>query len=545
MPSNLAIDRVQWELDECYKVQESFEYFLDEYVYIEDKLTQQPIKLKLWPSQADKIQELQDNRLVTVLKAHQLGYTWIFVAAYCLWRAITQAMHHIVINSFNEDVGIEILVRMDFILDRLPSFLVPPVGKSNTQLKEFIHIDERGVKTSSVIQVIPATEKGGQSKTPTIFIIDESAQNRYVRKAYVASKPGIDSAQGQIIIISNSIKDAPGWGFTRDIYVGSMRGENSFHRIFLPWQANPNRPKNFRAIQLQEGMTEEDFSQRYPETEQEAISALTGSYFGKTLARHNQTAPGLIGKLQKNRDEEIEFAQAQKGIMEVWRFPYHLVSGWDEVPWTKRYCIGSDVSEGLGQTYSVAYVYDRLLQELVARIRSNRTDAHTWANLLWQLSQYYCFGRPAGEWYEQENALLCVETTGAGQTTVKRLEDLGANLYMQQTAPKAGSELTKRFGWHESNQAKHDLSEDLRNWFRHTKGRVYDQTLLDECGTWILHEGGRIGPEDETKLGDCVIGAGLAIQADYFMEGKPKQIDPPLAGWQARLKEGKQSAWTG
>ena len=540
MKTNLAIDKIKEQLEECFRVIDSFLYFLDEYCWIEDKETSEAIPFKLWDSQKNILHNFLTSYRLIILKARQLGLTWL-CAAYALWLCITKPLQLVVVISAKEDWAIEFLDRVKFILQRMPTWLYPPIEKQTGLILSFRHQDG----TVSEIKSLPTTPEGAQSKTPTLLILDETARNRYIRQIWAASKPGIDVAKGRIILISNSIKDGVGWGWTRDIFSRSIKGLNDFNRIFMPWWDRPDRPKDFKARQLQEGMDPEDFSQHYPETEQEAISAITGSYFGKTLARHNQTAPGLIGKLQKNRDKEIEFAQVQKGILEVWRFPYHLVAGWDEIPWTKRYCIGSDVSEGLGQTYSVAYVYDRLLQELVARLRSNRIDAHTWANLLWQLSQYYCFGRPAGDWYEAENALICVETTGSGQTTVKRLEDLGANLYMQQTAPKAGSELTKRFGWHESNQAKHDLSEDLRNWFRHTKGRVYDQTLLDECGTWILHEGGRIGPEDETKLGDCVIGAGLAIQADYFMEGKPKQIDPPLAGWQARLKEGKQSAWTG
>ena len=547
--NDIALMEALWA-EERYRIKgglQEFLYFLDEYVWIENKTVKppEPIKLVLWPSQREKVADLFQHRLITCLKAHQLGYTWIFVASYCLWRGITEGGHHIVINSFNEDVGTEILVRMDFIIERLPPQLLPPLDRSNTIQKVFSHKDKRGKELKSVLQVIPATEKGGQSKVPTILVIDESCQNRYVRKTFEGSKPGIDTAQGQIIVISNAIKDAVGWGWTRGIYTDSMKGLNTFHRIFLPWQANPNRPDNFKAIQLQEGMDEETFSQRYPESEDEAISAMLGSYFGKTLARHSKPRTGTPGALKWDKSKEnLEFHPDPKGILTIWRFPYHLVKGYDDVPWTDRYDIGSDVSEGLGQSYSVAYVYDRLKKEFVARIRSNRIDAHTWAKMLWDLSRFYNFGRPSGEWYVVDNALICVETTGAGQTTVDELSKLGANLYHEMSAPQAGKEVTKRFGWHETNQKKHDLSEDLRHWFRHTTGKVYCQVLIDECSTWIRHDNGQIGPEDDTRLGDCVIGAGLALQADIFMEGSPKQIKPPLEGWQKRFNEGAKSAWT-
>lgn len=551
MNRELAIEEIEcyWEVERrkiCGGFK-GFEYFLDEYVWIENKTAKppEPIKLVLWQSQREKIEDLFLHRLLAILKAHQLGYTWIFVAAYCLWRAITEGGHHIVINSFNEDVGTEILVRMDFIIERLPHQLMPECDRSNTVQKVFNHKDKKGKVLKSVVQVIPATEKGGQSKVPTILVIDESCQNRYVRKTFEGSKPGIDTANGQVIVISNAIKGAVGWGWTRGIYTDSMKGDNTFHRIFLPWQANPNRPSDitkadyFKTVQLQEGMDEETFSQRYPESEDEAISAMLGSYFGNSLARHNKPLVGHIGMVATNSKKEPEFSFQKKGILEVWRYPYYLEAGYNNVPYTSRYCMGSDVSEGLGQTYSVAYVYDRLIHEFVARIRSNRVDAHTWARMLFDLSLYYWNAIPSNPWYTTQPALICAETTGAGQTTVKELKHMNANLYVELAPGKVGSEVTKRFGWHETNQKKHDLSEDLRHWFKTTTGRVHCPILIEECSTWIRHENGRIGPEDETKLGDCVIAAGLTIQADYFMGGAPKPIDPPAEGWRSKFQEGR------
>ena len=546
-----ALDNWRYWADEMVKIAASFEYFLDEHVWIEDKNSQEPIKLELWDSQREKLPEYLSERLIIILKAHQLGYTWIFVAAYCLWEAMTKPMHHIVVNSFNEDVGVEILNRVDFILDRLPSEIYPAIGKSNTQLKEFIHREpDTGIPQPSIIQVIPATEKGAQSKTPTILIIDESAQNRYVRKTFVASKPGIDSAQGKVVIISNSIKDAPGWGFTREKYTESMKGLNTFGRIFLPWWANPLRPKNFKEIQLQEGMSEEDFKQRYPESEEEAISAMTGGYFAGTLAKHDKfirdnKINGFVGHLERDKQKDLAFIQEQHDVMEFWRWPYHLTKAWNKIYWTKRYAIGTDVSEGLGKSYSAAYVLDRKLDELVCRVRSNRLDAVEWAKVLYWLSMWY--SNAIDERGGFVPALICVERTGAGQTTVKELTKFkspGARQYVRIIEGKVGSGLTRILGWEESESSKHLLCGDLKNWFRVTKGGFYCPILIDEASTTIKHEGTRrIGPEDDTKLWDTVVAAGCTIQASQFLEGPPKQIIPSVKGWRKRLAEEGRSNW--
>jgi hypothetical protein len=217
----------------------------------------------------------------------------------------------------------------------------------------------------------------------------------------------------------------------------------------------------------------------------------------------------------------------------VWRYPYNLVEDWDGLMWKRRYCIGSDVSEGIGESYSVAYVMDRYLDEIVARMRSRRIDAHKWGTKLHWLSVWY------------DNALIVPERTGAGITTVKRLMDLNANLYMRTIPGKAGQPVTKEIGWSESQKAKHELCGDLKTWLGDCKTpAVYDRILIDECSTYILNDAGRLDPE-EGKFGDAVIGAGCTIQGDLFIGRKPETITPPPTGWlKDWQKEGKKgSGW--
>lgn len=553
---------------------DSFEYFLDNFVHIEDKQTHQAIKLQLWPEQRRVLPIVTYSKLLEIIKAHQLGFSWLFVAAYTLWRSICIPMHQVVINSFNEDVGQELIKRIEFVRLRLPDPLYPALTTSNLQYLEFGHRDSQGLPVPSTIQVIAATEKGGQSKTPNIMIFDESALNRYVESAYNGSMPGIMAAGGQVILISNAIKTAPGWPFTRALYQGSMQGTNDVTRLFLPWWAHPERSRKpvldadgspmldgkgqamteFKLQALRSGgtnggqMTEEDFQQRYPETEQEAISTLGGSYFGEVLGRHIKSRGGLKGMLTRVlKDKCLRYSPVNTGIMELWRYPYYLIRRDNDEWWSNRYCIGADISEGTGNTYSVGYVKDRLLDELVLRLRTNRMDAYRFANVLWVLSQWYCNVR---EWTEEkgvvpEPCLICVERTGAGQTTVGRLKDLGANQYVHIAPGKVSVGLSSDLGWSETNQAKYDLSEGLRTWLRTMTGVLYDSTLLDELSTWIQHEGtNKLGPEGG-KFGDCVIAAGLTEQASLSMGGSPKRVVKPLTGWRAerqkQLKGG--SAW--
>jgi hypothetical protein len=429
-------------------------------------------------------------------------------------------------------------------LRKLPDWLYPPIIKDTTEVLRFQH--ENGL--TSEIKSLTTTEAGAQSKTPDLLILDETCWNPYVRKIYNASKPGIDAAGGRIIVISNSIKTAPGWAWTRQIFTEAVKGINGFKYIFMPWQDRPGRPPDFREKQVSEGMHPQDVVEHYPETIEEAVSALSGSFFGDSLGSHEKTLfEGIRGNPIEDKQKEISFEDDKTGVLEMWRWPYYEADDWNGHYYTNRYAIGSDVSEGLGQTYSVAYVIDRKLDELVARLRSNRIDAADWAKWLWLLSKWYSSAINRGNnKVDRDPALICVERTGAGQTTVKELEKLNANQYVRIIPGKLGSGITKEFGWHETEQSKYELCGDLRTWFRNTKGGFYCSLLFDEASTTIKHEGTRrIGPEDETKLWDCVVAAGCTLQASNFLEGPPEKIEGYPTGWLKQWKdEGEQaSVW--
>lgn len=537
--NNTAEDR-QWQVVEIAKVQDSFECFLDEHVYIEDKIKHMPLKLNLWPEQRKILNQMTTERLLILLKTRQIGLTWL-TAALVLWLAIRNPLYLSIIISASEDHAIEFLNRVYFILDRLPGWLLPPVKSRTKQELTFAHqtFNENYTKvtgfTESVIKSMPTIEMGAESKTPNLLVIDEAHTIRNVRTIHNSSYPGLEQAKGHEIVIANSVKGGSGWGWVRDLFTDSMQGKNNFKRIFLPWYAHPDRPKDFRQRMINDGMTPEDVIEHYPETEAEALEAATGSFFGTDIARHNQFKPGIKGKLERLKNKEIEFVEDNQGIVEIWRYPYYLLDNWNKRKWSNRYAIGSDISEGLGGDYSVAYVYDRKLDEIVCRMRSNRIDAHTWGNLLFRLSQWY------------DNALIAVERNGSGLTTIKRLQELKANQYVRITSGKIGKIVTKEYGWLATggaNGTKYELCGDLRTWFKQVKGTIYCPVLITEASTFIKFENGTLGAE-EGKHDDCVIAGGLTVQASRFVGEPAKEIKEKRSGWRERradeMREG--SVW--
>lgn len=275
---------------------------------------------------------------------------------------------------------------------------------------------------------------------------------------------------------------------------------------------------------------------------------LSACFFGESLRRHlNTVVPGECGYLTEDSNRTIGWLQDDNGVIEIWRHPYYLNPKWDSIPWQSRYTIGTDISEGLGLDYSVAYVYDRLTHEFVARMRSNEIDSVTWADMLITLSRYYSSSSTASKRLHDEPALIVPERNGAGITTCKRLQDEGANLYYQMQPAQAGSKPGKRAGWLETRQAKHDLCGDLKAYFEHDAQAVYDRFLLDECSVFIMRRdnSGNITGEIGGERGfndDCVIAAGLALQGSYFLGGKPEMIKPQETGWRVDIRK-EETGW--
>lgn len=258
---------------------------------------------------------------------------------------------------------------------------------------------------------------------------------------------------------------------------------------------------------------------------------LESCFFGDSLARHKYTMSGKMGIIERDKQKEAIFTEDRKGNLEIWRYPYKVVDGWDRLGWKHRYTIGSDISEGLGQDYSVAYVYDRQLHELVARMRSNKIDSVAWSKMLMDLSEYY------------DNALIIPERNGSGITVCKQLLDAGANVYTNEIPAKIGTGLTKVVGWQETKQAKYDICGDLREYFTSTKGLMYDALLLSECAVFIKTETERL-EADGGFHDDCVIAAALALQGHYWIGQRPEKEKEPLEGWRLRLQqERSKSNW--
>ena len=125
-----------------------------------------------------------------------------------------------------------------------------------------------------------------------------------------------------------------------------------------------------------------------------------------------------------------------------------------------RYCIGADISFGLGIDYTVAYVIRIDTKWVVAQYRGNRIEPTDVAADLHRLGAYYNF------------AFLGVENNGPGHTTLTTLRDGHhafpqtkngyPNLYYTIRTDKRSDEQTKVLGFSTSKKTKDNAITDLK-----------------------------------------------------------------------------------
>jgi hypothetical protein len=234
--------RDERELEEARRATElgkccaDFCYFCETYCFIEmtteDGKTAAWRPFKLWDAQREVAEVLCRDRLVVMLKARQLGFTWIALA-YALWRLTFHPIATVLLFSERDDEARELLAyRMKGVHLRLPDWMR---DQRDPDLADSDHEWE----LPSGSRALAFSTKGGRSYTATLAIIDEADNVEDLNKMLSNVKPTID-AGGQLFLISTSNKQKPESSFKK-LYCAARDGQNNYTAVFKIWSARPDR----------------------------------------------------------------------------------------------------------------------------------------------------------------------------------------------------------------------------------------------------------------------------------------------------------------
>lgn len=251
--------------------------FVRRFVCIEDPDTGMPAPFDLWPMQEQALRTFLTARLVVVLKARQLGLSWLALA-YALTRMLTRPGYRVTVLSRGETEAKEMVRRVAYMLRHLPGWIVAPgaaaedrPGWEATTLTVTVrHADGE----PSVLTAMPAAEDSGRSFTASIVIIDEWAFQQHARRIWSAAYPTVNRPDGgQVIGISTGQIGT----LFEEIWTDAVNGRNAFHPIFLPWHADPRRDAAW--YEETKRALPNTYRAEYPSTPEEAFTMGEGAAF--------------------------------------------------------------------------------------------------------------------------------------------------------------------------------------------------------------------------------------------------------------------------
>jgi hypothetical protein len=259
------------------------EYFIENYVYIEDRDTPElAVPFKLWQGQKKALKDIIKERLNIILKARQLGLTWL-VLAFALRCMVFIPGYLTVALSKKEDPDAKELVRrVVFMLRHLPEWLIRENTKENSSWQGIkweattmtVIIYHPGNEPSKFMSMAAAPDSG-RSFTANLVILDEWAFQQWAREIWTAAYPTINRPTGGKLIGLSTIERG---SLFEDIWVG----DNNFNKIFLGWQTDPRRtPEWYEQTKKDLG---DDTLAEYPATVEEAFAIPGGAYFGEVRA---------------------------------------------------------------------------------------------------------------------------------------------------------------------------------------------------------------------------------------------------------------------
>lgn len=300
-----------WEARERQYVVADPAYFINSYGHVQPP-EGEPIPFAMWPEQEDVVLEaLIREAIVIVLKARQLGLTWIalhYLAWLVAFAQHTPRARGLLLSKTLDDAK-KLLKRVRRIYSMLPPFLRPTETPRTGSPGE--SVSELDLVGRGSIQSLPASPKAARMETITYALVDEAAFQAEFQDTWQALLSALgQTGQATVVSTGNGPPEAPGDGkayatlYTRaasgDTETVEGVGETSMHAVFLPDSTHPDRSDAWRAAQRKKFITDEDFYAEHPETEEQA---LMGRIEGKAYSPAGINAAERLGR---QLDRELE-----------------------------------------------------------------------------------------------------------------------------------------------------------------------------------------------------------------------------------------------
>ena len=271
-------------------------YYVRKHCVYEDKDAEGLIQpFDMWPAQEEALLSIHENRRNIIMKARQLGITWL-VVSYASYVLLLRSGRTVIGLSRTEEEAKELVRRLAVEFGNMPKLIRE---KKNSKGWKGITFEATAMTLTvfhedglvSVFKAFPSSPDSARSFTADLLIFDEWAFQQWADQIWTSAVPIINRPNGgKFIGLSTNIR---GSLFEKKF----TEKDNGFNKIFIPWNADPSRDHEwYEATRLDMGG---DITQEYPATVEEALSVAGGAYFPEITRQSIMTNTPLDGVMRR------------------------------------------------------------------------------------------------------------------------------------------------------------------------------------------------------------------------------------------------------
>ena len=421
-------------------------YFMKKYVKIQHPI-RGTVNFDLYEFQEKTLTDLVEHDFNIILKSRQMGISTL-TAAYSLWLMVFHKDKNVLCISINQETSKEIVTRVRFANDNLPSWLKVKEQEDNRLSLRLTN--------GSQIKAVSSAGTSGRSSALSLLIIDEAAFIDNIAEIWLSSQYTL-STGGRAIMLStpNGVGN-----FFHQTWIKAEAKENEFNTIRLPWHLHPERDQSWRDKQTElsgvKGAAQEcdcDFAT----TGNGIVDAATIDFYKQSKVK-----------------DPIEMRGIDHGYW-IWEYP----------DYSRNYIVSADVARGDGGDYSAFQVIDVESMTQVAEYKG-QIGTKDYGNMLVTVATDY------------NNALLIVENANIGWAVLQQIIDRqyqntfysSADLQYvdveRQLTNKINRDEKKMIpGFTNSQKTRPLLISKLESYFRERSVEVRSLRFMDELAVFI------------------------------------------------------------
>ena len=546
-----------------HKLRNDEKWYIETFLNIKNKKAEiVPFKLNIAQNivmeQVNKDKKENKPKRYIVLKARQMGLSTLFEGL-IFQDTSTKENKNALIIAHEESASSNLFQMSKLFYEYLPDEIRPMKKYSNGKILAFENpeTDESkkkenpGLRSKITIATAGAGEVG-RSSTIHCLHASEVAFFPDAKTTMLGLLQAVPDEPNTLVVLESTANGIGDW--FHSMWQKSVKGENEFTPIFLPWFIDPGYSRAFRSdaerdnfikeittfakdqygneikgyeyeLMEKNNLTfeqlnwrrwtiknkcegdEELFMQEYPSTPEEAFLSTGRPKFPIKVLREYQTKTRpaeFRGYLVESGEDVIVLLQEEKGYMHIWEKP---IEG-------RTYSIGADVAEGLVHgDYSCGVVFDDETFDMVAMWHGH-IDPDLFGEELVKLGKYYNY------------AFLGVEANNHGLTTLTAIKKLEYwNLFFSKTYDKINESSTKKVGWYTNLKTKPLMIDKLTQFIREKYLGIYSDMLISEMFTYIIDDKGGTNAQEGCN-DDIVMATAIALQ--LLLEHKGENYVPEI-----------------